>query len=242
MIWIITGKIGGGKTLYVVNEALKKFAAGGLVMGNVFFKHDQVAEIVERRYNRKYDAERQFQLLDYELEPMFQNKLQQGVRGSSVMVIIDEAHLYYPAHGHATQDKILSKLNSFMSQSRKVHIDLFFITQDISILYHRIKAQAEHRIHCLDARKKTLPFIGAVPGAGLKWVEKDVKSNMVLGGGSTPLDPKIFDCYDSFQMYDEQMRNLKLSMPIFEPLNNKLPPFTGLKSSFARTWKYLKTH
>ena len=222
MIWIVTGKIGGGKTVYCMIKALEKLAAGGHVLTNIEFNHDNISDLLKSKYKRKYFPEQQYKFIDFENRPEFQNDCVQGTRACPSMAIIDEAHLFYPAHGHAKQDVQLSRLNSFLSQSRKVNIDLFFICQDISILYHRIKAQTEHRIHCLDARKKTLPFLGRVPGAGLMWVEKDMKSDMVLSNGTTPFDDRIFGCYDSFQMYDTQMRSLQSSMPVHTPLDNKI--------------------
>lgn len=229
MIKTITGKIGGGKTLYVVNEALAAFARGSHVMGNLHFKTDAVDRYLRKKYKRYFDAEKQFKFHDFESDSEFQKFCVQGTRDNPVMVICDEAHLFYPAHGHSKQDYQLEKLNSFLSQSRKVFIDLYFITQDQSLLYHRIKAQAEHRIHCIDMRKKRVPLLGTLPGAKLRWVEKDTKSDMVQQTGETSLDPAVFACYDSFQMYDSQMRDLQKALPVHNPIDNRLSKISADK-------------
>ena len=219
MVFVITGKIGAGKTLYGVNRAMDVFGYGGHVTSNIVFLEEGCRDYLAYR-GRSYDHEAQFQHHDFEKEHDFMVKCRKGTKEFPTLVLIDEAHLFYPSGRSQTFDVQFDRINKFVSQSRKFHIDIYLITQDESLLYHRFKTQAEHRIHCIDMRKKSFGILGTPPGAGLKWVEKDTKSDLVMKEGETSLDRRLFGCFDTFQKYDEFTRDLAATLPEHVPLPN----------------------
>lgn len=219
MIYVITGKIGAGKTLFGVNRAMEVFGYGGFVMSNILFLEEGCREYLAYR-GRSLDFGAQFLHHDFEDEPNFMLKCRRGTAAHRTLVFIDEAHLFYPSGRSQTYDVQFDPINKFISQSRKFHIDIYLITQDESLLYHRFKTQAEHRYHCIDMRKKSFGWLGTPPGAGLKWVEKDTKSDLVMKEGETALDKRLFGCFNTFQKYDKFTRELEANMPLHEPLPN----------------------
>lgn len=236
MIYLITGKIGGGKSLYMVDKCISHFARGGFVMGNIHFKAEPIDEILGRRHRRFFDEDKQFKFWNFEEDLDFYDELYFGTPECPVIVVCDEAHLFMSAEDYRELAKKLKRFMSFLSQSRKAHVDVYFITQDISLIYGKICKQVEHRIHCIDMRKKRMGIFGSMPMAGLKWVMKDMKSDMVQMTGRTKLDPKIFDCYDSFQMYDSFMENLRDKCEVFEPIDNRLE-FTEVEELQQTLWQ-----
>jgi hypothetical protein len=219
-IYVVTGKIGAGKTLFGVEKAMRCFGYGGHVMSNILFLEEGCTKYLAYR-GRSFDFERQFLHHDFEAEPDFMLKCKRGTVRFPTIVFIDEAHLFYPSGRSQTFDIQFDRINKFISQSRKFHIDIYCITQDESLLYHRFKTQAEHRFHCIDMRKKSFGILGTPPGAGLRWVEKDTKSDLVMREGETALDKRLFGCFNTFQKYDAFTRQLEASIPVHEPLPNQ---------------------
>jgi hypothetical protein len=237
MIYVITGKIGAGKTLFGVNKAMQVFGYGGFVMSNILFLEEGCREYLAYR-GRSLDFRAQFLHHDFEAEPNFMLKCRRGTQSHRTLVFIDEAHLFYPSGRSQAYDVQFDLINKFISQSRKFHIDIYLITQDESLLYHRFKTQAEHRYHCIDMRKKSFGWLGTPPGAGLKWVEKDTKSDLVMKEGETALDKRLFGCFDTFQKYDKFTRDLEASMPVHEPLPNTFRE-TAIAGAIRKTRRFL---
>lgn len=237
MIFVVTGKIGAGKTLFGCHRAMQVFGYGGFVMSNIVFLEDGCTEYLGYR-GRSFDFGSQYQYHDFEEEPNFMLKARKGTKAHPTLVLIDEAHLYYPSGRSQHYDVQFEVLNKFISQSRKFHIDVYLITQDESLLYHRLKTQAEHRYHCIDMRKKSYGWLGTPPGAGLKWVEKDTKSDLVMKEGETQLDKRLFRTFDTFQKYDKFTRELQDTLPTHDVLPNTFTegPISGL---VRRTRRFL---
>lgn len=216
MISVITGKIGGGKTLLALTQMLDHLAKGGCVISNVALHPDKVARHLLRTRGKKLLKD-QLRHYDFEANPEFQGKIPWGIPSLPVLVVCDEAHLYYNAALAAKLTAQCMTLVSFLTQSRKASVDVVFITQDDKTLWTQFRNQALFGYRCRDMRSVNLPFVGKASFLGLNWVKFDVQSGEIMERGRTPLSPKLFGLYDTFQMYDSQMTELQKAAEIWDP-------------------------
>jgi hypothetical protein len=220
MIDLITGKIGGGKSLLALTRILARLEKGHCCVSNIALIQDEVAKYLrdQRRYKLKVGQLRQY---DFEKNPTFQDSIPWGVPDAPVYVVCDEAHLYYNAALASSLTHQCMKLVSFLTQSRKASVDVTYITQDDRTLWTQFRNQAHFGYKCRDMRQIDLPFIGKAGFLGLNWVRFDIISGEIMERGRTPLNKKLFKLYDTYQMYDEQMTTLQQNAEIWNPNEQK---------------------
>lgn len=217
MISVVTGKIGGGKTLLALAHLiLPHLAKGGCVVSNVALKHDQIARYLKKKHRATLMRD-QLRFYDFEAGPEFQGVIPWGIPGLPVLVVCDEAHLYYNAALASKLTAQCMKLVSFLTQSRKASVDVVFITQDDRTLWTQFRNQALFGYRCRDMRAVNLPFVGKASFLGLNWVKFDIQSGEIMERGRTPLSKHIFALYDTLQMYDSQMTELQKCAEIWDP-------------------------
>lgn len=247
MISVITGKIGGGKSLFALTHAVEKLAKGGCVVSNLALDEIEVDQYLWANYRRRL-SHGQIRYHDFEEEPEFHHKIPFGTPQLPVLVICDECQLYYnAAQASQLQAKYL-KLVSFLTQSRKCSVDVVFVTQHDTTIWAQFRHQALFGYKCRDMRVVSLPFVGQLPMLGLSWVKYDMISGEIMERGRTPLSPRLFKLYDTRQMYDSQMRDLQSKAEIWQPLGRDAPAKFGPLSEFpqlvgwSKVWQWLKTH
>lgn len=250
MITMITGKIGSGKSLMALVETMKQLGEGRCVVSNMHYNLEAVDAWLWRK-NRRRLVRGQLRFHDFEAEPEFHNHIPFGQVGQPVTVFCDEAQLYYnQAEGTRLQSKLL-RLVSFLTQSRKCKVDVWFITQYETTVWAQFRHQCLFGYRCRDMRAVSLPFVGQLPIAGLKWSKFDTQSGEIMFRGSTPLSKSLFDLYDTNQMYDSQMRELQASAEVWTPPEKDAPGMfakdlgegsTGPRLTAAGAWKWLKEH
>jgi len=218
MIYMVTGKIGGGKTLLTLVKMLEHLGKGGCVVTNVALDEVEVDKWLHRKYGRRL-VEDQIVRHDFEEKPNFHEEIPWGVPELPVMVICDEGQLYYNQAQSTKLIERLMKLLSFLTQSRKTCVDVWFVTQHDTTIWAQFRHQCLFGYKCRDMRAVTLPFIGQVGALGLMWVKYDIMSGEIMERGRTPLDKKLFLLYDTRQMYDTQMRELQKTAKIWKPVS-----------------------
>jgi len=230
MILGIVGKVGGGKSLLALTQMLDWFCQGGCVATNIELDLNAVARYCWSKGHR-FDRS-QYTLLDME-DRRFQNQIMRGVKGSTVRVYIDEAHLFYSAEDFKQMDRAFDDVKRFVSQSRKVHVDIYLITQAWENLWGQFRRHAEFLYRCRDFRNVKFGIFGTLPSwlMALKWSKCDEATGQVLETGSTPITKKITDCYSTAQVYDPMMRELVQRMKQFEPVKAKVG---WLKRTFGK--------
>lgn len=125
MIEIFQGRIGGGKTYSAVVRMAAQCAKGGHVYTNIELNPDGFVRFVEKSFRKKITFA-QVRYLNESQIPNFQKEIAAGSMGLPVLVVIDEAHLWFNARDWAKQSK---EMLTFLTQSRKVSVDVIFITQ-----------------------------------------------------------------------------------------------------------------
>ena len=217
MIYLVTDKIGGGKSLLMLTKILEHLGKGGCVVSNIALLELEVDKWLKRHRGRRLVAD-QVQFHDFEEEPRFHLKIPFGVPSLPVMVVCDEAQLYYNSADAARLQAQYSKLVSFLTQSRKCCVDVWFVTQHDTTIWAQFRHQALFGFKCRDMRSVSLPFIGQVGALGLCWVKFDVMSGEIMERGRTPLSKDLFGLYDTRQMFDSQMRELRESAKVWQPV------------------------
>ena len=128
MIAIFEGKIGGGKTYLAVSRILAHLAKGGAVFTNIELKLDGIREYLREAKGLEFD-ETAVRILDESESWDFHKYLKSGTSGLNTLCVIDEAHLWFNARDHSVTAATKRELITFLSQSRKLNVDVIFIVQ-----------------------------------------------------------------------------------------------------------------
>ncbi len=241
MIEGLTGKVGSGKTLKAVSDIVQQLQAGGCAGTNITLDRDNLAKLLWKRGTRFRD--RQLIDLPMKTDPCFQRYLPRVGLGAKlkILVFIDEAHLFFPAAEYRNLRNEFLSVDSYVSQSRKVGHDIFFITQAWENVWGQLRKHALFETRCRDFRVVSFPLFGSALGQfmGLKWSRVDTASGQVLGTGSTALDPAIFEVYSTCEAYNLEMDELMANMPVFDCAREEIPRLfrlLGPDSRIVRRW------
>lgn len=128
MIEIFQGRIGGGKTYSAMLRMASHLAKGGHVYTNIEFSPDGLLQLVRKSFGMIVTLE-QVHVLTEEQIPNFQRHISAGEMNLPVLVVIDEAQLWFNSRDWNKQSK---EMLTFLTQSRKVSVDVIFITQAVS--------------------------------------------------------------------------------------------------------------
>lgn len=166
---IITGSLGGGKSMCAVERIMEHLSRGGTVVTNIECHWQEnpkepektIEKWLEREYLLKYDPER-VKTIGQESIKGFENM---GIRGSeemTVLMVLDEAALDVNAHDWKSQDR--GMLN-FIVLLRKLKIDLVFIAQNASDIDKQVRLKFQRETHCREVLKMLRDWLGIpIPG------------------------------------------------------------------------------
>lgn len=222
MISLITGKIGGGKTLLSTTQILRLLSEGCMVMTNIRLNF-KACDLYVRKHHGKFIRPCQIVYHDFEKMPAFfdSKDFRRGNSLRKVYVYVDEAQLYFPS-ASASSSKY-KEIVDFLTLSRRCDVDVIFITQELTTLFSGIRNQALFYYYCLDMREQTIAFFGKVSALGLRWTKKDHKTGVVNGKGVTKISKDLFACFDTRQSYSSSHSALMARTRIFEPVNTSVP-------------------
>lgn len=154
-IEIITGTLGGGKTLFAVERIYNHLLTGGWVYTNIEVYHEKfAARMAEAGF--EFIPER---LVHLEGDPRdFHRQISRGTSDSCVMLVIDEAGLGFNSRDWAKTDKANLTFNTL---ARKLDILLLYISQDINDIDKQFRKKAARLWVCRNFRH--YQFLGVVP-------------------------------------------------------------------------------
>lgn len=226
----LTGKVGSGKTLKCTTDDLAHMIRGGCVCTNVEYDRDAVARYCWRRRHRFHDS--QYVLLPMREDVVFHRHMRQTKRSDKlpVRVTIDEAHLFFSADDHRELKKEFNQVQSFVSQSRRVGCDIYFVTQAWDNVWSQLRKQALFEVQCRDLRVIRFPMIGDALGGvlGMSWTKIDAQTRTSLETGKTALSKDVFGCYNTMQPYDDAMEEIMATMPFFDKVKGRVSLFDRL--------------
>jgi len=189
MVILVSGAVGGGKTMYGAEEALDCWKRGGWVISNIDFYPEILAE---RGYAERFVDLKQ-------LDPsQWVASVVGGEEGRENLVIIDEGALLFNVRKQSKNADINEVFFEFIAWSRRYGVHLFFITHDINNLDVQIRRSCSHRIHCVGLDK--VPVIGDLLAVVLgRFMRRfmPAKGNSTLSTTYARFRPEVATIYDT---------------------------------------------
>ena len=194
MIEVISGKLGGGKTLFSARRMLEHMARGGTVVSNVHLHKFNCEKYLLDKWGVICDFDAQFQTLPEECVESWHEHIPLGESPDlPVLCVIDEAHLWINARDTRSSNKEAMK---HLSQSRKLCIDFLFIVQAPENLDVQVNRLAQHQIRCRDMRKFRIAKLGIPwPFPQLMVSRWDYNMKDLLDYEMWWIDKRVFGCY-----------------------------------------------
>jgi hypothetical protein len=173
------------------------WARGGTVCTNVEIKWPNIVDYISKRWG-VIPVPQQCIKLDNEQIGSFYLHTPSGTPDLSVLVVVDEAHLYFNARDHAATHKNLRETLSFLTQSRKVYTDIIFISQSILNMDGQFRRLVQYIWRFRDLSKWKIPGLGVrYPFQQILCVQFDYDGTTVLNRQFAQKDTRIFDLYDT---------------------------------------------
>jgi hypothetical protein len=158
MIAIYEGKIGGGKTFLAVSRILAHLAKGGTVFTNVELRLEGVRSYLVKHHGVELQDDA-IRFLNEDESWNFHKYLRAGSE-LNTLCVIDEAHLWFNARDHAVTAATKRELITFLSQSRKLKVDVVFIVQAAENLDAQFRRLAQEIWRMKDLQRFRIPLLG----------------------------------------------------------------------------------
>lgn len=141
---VITGTLGGGKSLAAVDEGMTHLSKGGTVIANIPMYPEKIAKWMRDEFGLIFDPSRLISLQQASIAD-FQRLAKRGNDRHTVMMILDEAALDV---GARDWKKHSDEQFNFVILCRKLKISLVMIAQDANDIDSRIRQKMQTEIHC----------------------------------------------------------------------------------------------
>lgn len=170
-VYVVTGKLGAGKTLVAVGKIKDKLARGCKVATNLDMRLNKL--IGEKaKQTRFYRIPDKPTLIDLQAIGTGTDSYDENKNG---LLVLDECGTWFNSRSWA--DKSRQDVINWFLHARKLGWDIIFLIQDLSIMDKQARvALAEHVVYCRRLDRLTLPFIGPL------W--------SMFAGGKVPM-PKV---------------------------------------------------
>ncbi|QYM90984.1 zonular occludens toxin domain-containing protein [Dickeya zeae] len=158
-VYVVTGKLGSGKTLVAVGKIQEKIVSGCKVATNLDLRLHKLPRVgIQARSPR---------VLRIPDKPSLDDLLAIGKGNISYdeakngLLVLDECGTWFNSRSWADKDR-QDVINWFL-HARKLGWDIIFLIQDLSIMDKQARvALAEHVVYCRRLDRITLPFIGTL--------------------------------------------------------------------------------
>lgn len=160
-IEIVSGTLGGGKSMYAVEEGYKHLKKGGFWYTNIEVHPEMVAE--QMRFEGLIFDPQRLVRLDGKTIRGFIDQIKRGTSKSPVMVTLDEAHLEWNARDYQSTRKNEGDRDmlNFITMVRKLDIILYFITQSAEDIDKQLRKKAAYMTLCRNF--KGFRFLNMIP-------------------------------------------------------------------------------
>lgn len=155
-IEVLTGTLGGGKTLFGVEKLVDHLARGGTGYTNVEVYPEKIAEELRAR-GWVFDPSRLHVLVDVNVQDLHLH-IQRGSAGNPVMVLWDEASFDIDAKEHMKLKKNFKALCIF---ARKLDLHMILVSQVFNDLDNQVRGKVQKLWVCRNL--KHLTIAGLIP-------------------------------------------------------------------------------
>jgi len=160
MLAIFDGRPGDGKSYSAVGlKILPHLAAGGYVATNIEMRLEGVADYILKRTGKVFDPSR-LRILTEEEAPSFHKYIPPGNPEVQVLVVLDEAHLFFNSRDWAKSDKEHRATFNLATQHRKYYLDIILISQHFANIDSQFLRLVEELWRFRDLGKWRVPFPG----------------------------------------------------------------------------------
>lgn len=199
-IEVYEGVLGGGKSYHAVKHALEYLAHGGRVYTNIALVESACKKWCASRYGVELDWVNQYRFLSGSDMANLHKIVVGGTSDSPTLCILDEIHLYHNARDWAQASRGLLQ---WLTQSRKLHVDIICITQHRNNLDKQWVRLVYRYWRFRDLRKFRLPKIGLkIPFFQCLATSFDIDGRTQLEKRWERFDNSVFGCYSSEQLFD----------------------------------------
>lgn len=254
MITLVDGVVGGGKTYWAVREAGRQIAAGGTVYSNVEFVFAGLKRWVAKKFGVAIHRDQVRALPACERVADWWQVIDWGTTECPVLVILDEAHLFWNSRDWAKTGKEQVEMLSFLTQSRKAGVDVIIISQDIGNIDKQFRVLAQIQVKARNLQQNKVPVLGLPLRGVFIYEARELKTGGLLGREWHFRDRGIFACYRTTAFLDSQMQDMarerrtrivgrrklsKARMGLLYRLGLKMRDDTGLDGRIGR-WLCLR--
>lgn len=149
---LVVGTMGGGKSYYGAEIALKCWEQGGVVMSNMDWNEDALDEI-----NPLFLREQHRKLPENVLD--WHKVFIGGAEGAENILLVDESAMIFHTWDAAESRKRNRGLFDVLVMSRKLGLDVYFISQHGDNVDSALRRMAQTEIKCVNV-KKQIPVLG----------------------------------------------------------------------------------
>lgn len=160
MLSIFDGRPGDGKSYTAVAmKILPHLAAGGYVATNIEMIPEGVAAYILKRTGKVFNSER-LRILTEDEAPSFHRHIPPGNENVRVLVVLDEAHLFFNSRDWQKSDKGHRDTFNLATQHRKYFLDIVLISQHFANIDSQFLRLVEELWRFRDLGKWKFPFPG----------------------------------------------------------------------------------
>lgn len=156
MIEVFEGRLGGGKSYTATVRAVDVLRRGGVVATNVELVWLEIVAYVTCVWGLALEED-QLILLSEDQIAQFHKHTPSGTSEMPVLIIVDEAQLYFNARDWNQADR---ELLAFLTQSRKVDTDIIFISQSAFNIDKQFMRLVQYIWRFRDLEKWKIPGLG----------------------------------------------------------------------------------
>ncbi|MGE6606798.1 zonular occludens toxin domain-containing protein [Halomonas sp. NPDC076908] len=208
-VYVVTGKLGAGKTLVAVGKIKDKLIQGCKVATNLDLNLDKLIG-ENAKLTRCYRIPDKPVLADLESIGTGTDEYDENKNG---LLVLDECGTWFNAR--SWNDKSRQDVINWFLHARKLGWDIIFLIQDLSIMDKQARvALAEHVVYCRRLDRVAVPFVGAIYSAfvGSKMPMPKVHLGIVKYGDSpqsltverwTYTGRHLYPAYDTKQAFSD---------------------------------------
>lgn len=200
MIYVVTGKVGEGKSYHVFTLMVRHMLAGGVVATNMSVDLDRMRSNFKRRF-----AAWQLIKIDATSDPRtIPHGDFRGAGRRKVMVVLDEALNWFASQG-GSKDERKATWGEWLRQSDKLGQEVYFIAQSFERAAKWIRELSQIALNICNF--KSITFLRLPIG---KWFHLeslygvstyDVRSQILLSWWCYQIKPQYYECYRTAELF-----------------------------------------
>lgn len=198
---IFEGRLGGGKTYNATVRIIDRLRRGGVVATNIELNREEIAKMISSRWGVVPRLDEQlFNLTEDQIGDFYKHIPLGTGQGVNPLIVLDEFHLWFNSRDYGSTDKKHRPTLTFITQARKLHVDLLLISQSALNMDKQFVRQLHKIWRFRDLEKWVMPGLGFRMPFSKKFilaVEYDQNGRDLIERHWVKKDPEVFKCYET---------------------------------------------